>query len=616
MSLSGDLGHFPIIDVIQLLHGSRKSGTLRLSGKKGESHLVFHDGDLVSANFLNNRVRIGQVLVSAGAITEEQLALALDIQKNAGDNCKPLVITLLENSMVEETAAYNCLESLIEMTIVDVLTWKDGHFSLNISKNEDAGGDHLPVTNFPQMILLNSQGILMDSLRIFDEKLRDGTMDEILSIAGISNLDLGAEQPGSGASVITSDGSDQYASPPVLQQLLEEQRNMVHRSRDKSFREVDAVKKLIIEEFSYATNAQKRQLLLLLAGPAPKDNAATPPPKIAAIVLTQSPLLSAIFRSICYQEGVYAVSSDTIASLDINVRLLLCQALRLVIFLDVPHDVTAQNTIQICKDLQKYPQASVVLVACSRFWDTLGLQALSSGIRSIIPRPCRECTEGSAAQQTLTFCSNLGAFLRTLSSECGSSDNQRFFTCISQLRRCRTLTEITAALLAYLTKPFERAIVFSVTKSELVAEQSFGVKGDKSEGLAPISNLHIPLDDQPVFEDVIKTGQMYYGFHIDSTCPHHLYRAVGRPDNPEVLVFPLVRANTVVALIYADFALKPVSSPSIHHLEALLQYTTVQINVSTYRQKLKSMLDRQKMQDLDRSQGLQAEMPTEATPGG
>ena len=130
MSLKGDLKHFPIIDIIQLLHGSRKTGVLRISSDKLESQLVFHDGDIVSANYLNNRVRIGQVLVSAGAITEEQLAQALDIQKNAEDDRKPLVITLLEHNMVDETAAYNGIKSLIEMTIVEGLTWKEGQFSL------------------------------------------------------------------------------------------------------------------------------------------------------------------------------------------------------------------------------------------------------------------------------------------------------------------------------------------------------------------------------------------------------------------------------------------------------------------------------------------------------
>jgi hypothetical protein len=591
MTLNGDLEHFPIIDIIQLLNGARKSGVLHLSSGKGESQLVFHEGDLVSANFLNNRVRIGQVLVSAGAITEEQLARALDIQKNAGDDRKPLVITLLEHDMVDETAAYNGIESLIEMTVVEVLTWKDGHFSLDVARSDHAGGYHFSRTKFPQRILLNAQGVLLESLRIFDEKVRDGSMDEILSIAGVSNRDLDAEQPGNNAPAITSNGRDPDDVPSMLQQLLDEQRDMIQRSGDQSYRAVDAVKKLIVDEFSSASKEQKRQLLSLLAGPLPEGDATTAPPCIAVIVITQSPLLSTMVRSICFQEGVYAVSTDNIASLDINIRLLLCQTLHLVIFLDVPHGDAMQDTMQICRDLQKYPQASVVLAACSRFWDSQGLQALGSGIRSIIPRPCKQCAEESSVLQALAFCSGLGAFLRTLSSEFSSCDDQRFFACISRLRSCKTHAEITVAVLAYLIEVFERAIVFFVTESELVAEHSFGVKGAKDEGVATLSNLSIPLDDQEIFEDVIKTGQMYYGFHSDSTWPHQLYRLVGRPDSPEVLLFPFMRANTVVAFIYADFGLELASSPSLHYLDALLQYTTAQISVSAYRQKLKTMLE-------------------------
>lgn len=597
MSLNGDLEHFPIIDVIQLLHGSRKTGVFRLSSEKGESQLVFHDGDIVSANFLNDRVRIGQVLVSAGAITEEQLSQALDIQKNAGDDRKPLVITLLEHNMVDETAAYNGIESLIEMTIVEVLTWKEGHFSLDIGGSGNSDGYHFSKTKFPQRIILNSQGILMESLRIFDEKVRDGTMDEILSIAGVASRDLDAELPGNYAAVVTSEGCDLDGPLSTLQQLLAEQRNLIQRSGDQSYREVDAVKKLIVEEFPSAAKEQIGQLVSLLAGPLPEEHVSMKPPDIAVIVITPSPLLSTIFRSICCQKGVYAVSSDSITSLDINIRLLLCQTVQLFIFLDVPHDDAMQDTMQICKELQKYPQASVVLVACSHFWSTMGLQALGSGIRSIIPRPCRECSEESSVQQTLAFCAELGAFLCTLSSEYSSSEEQRFFTCISRLRSCKKSTEITAAVLGYLIDVFERAIVFLVTESDLAAEQSFGVKVDKCEGLVPLSNLRIQFDDQPIFEDVIKTGQMYYGFYSDSTWSHQLYRLIGRPDSPEMLVFPIIRANTVVAFIYADFGSKPAPSPSLHYLDALLQYTTAQITVSAYRQKVKSLLEQQRKQN-------------------
>src|ERR1039457_3281890 len=192
MSITGELKHFPIIDIVQLLHGTRNSGVLRISSEKGESQLVFHNGDLVSANYLNSRVRIGQVLVRAGALTDEQLTQALEIQKSAGKNRKPLVLTLLEHNMIDEPAAYSGIEALIEMTIVEVLTWKSGRFALDMAGSDSADGYHFSPTKFQQQILLNAQGILMESLRIFDEKMRDGTMDEILNIAGVSNQDLDA----------------------------------------------------------------------------------------------------------------------------------------------------------------------------------------------------------------------------------------------------------------------------------------------------------------------------------------------------------------------------------------------------------------------------------------
>lgn len=66
MSFSGDLEHLPIVDVIQLLHTTRKSGTLCVRGRTGESQLVFKDGYIVSANHPNNSIRIGRLLAESG----------------------------------------------------------------------------------------------------------------------------------------------------------------------------------------------------------------------------------------------------------------------------------------------------------------------------------------------------------------------------------------------------------------------------------------------------------------------------------------------------------------------------------------------------------------------
>ncbi len=588
MSLKGDLKHFPIIDVIQLLHGSRKTGVLRIACENRESQLVFHEGDLVSANYLNNRVRIGQVLVSAGAITEQQLARALEIQNSAGDDRKPLVITLLEHDMVDEKAAYNGLEALIEMTIVEALTWKEGEFSLEITDGNSVNGYHYSGMEFPQRILLNSQGILMESLRILDERVRDGEMAELLSIAGVDSLDLDVEQTLNGLSVSRPD--DRKADE--LQRLLTEQRNMLQSGSDQSYRSPDAIRELIVEELPHAANGQKVELLSILSAPVADENSPAGPSGVAVIVITGSRLLSAMARSICCREGIYAIATDDIASIDIKIRLLLCQMLRLVILLDVPHDESAQDTLQICGELQKYPQASVVLLACARFWNRLGLRALGSGVRAIIPRPCGECGEATLAEQALVFCSGFGAFLGTLSSECANDDEQRFFASVSRLRDSKTAAEVALNVLDYLMKLFERAIVFQVTEAGLAAELAFGVGGAKADGITSLANLCLPIDDQGIFEDVVKSGQMYYGFHSDSTWPHHLYRLVGRPDSPEVLVFPLIRANTVIAIIYADFGSKPAPpSPPLSHLNALTTYTTAQVSILAYRQKLKSMLE-------------------------
>lgn len=590
MALKGSLEHFPIIDVIQMLNGARKTGILRLSCDKGESQLVFHEGDLVSANFLNSKVRIGQVLVSSGAISEDTLAKGLDIQSKAGDNRKPLVITLLEHGLVEETAAYNSIESLIEMTVVEVLTWKKGEFSLEIADNGSAGAYHFSRTSFPQRILLNAQGVLMESLRIFDEKVRDGSMEEILSIAGVNNIDLDSEQ--SATPTIQSGSYDPDNVPSAMQQLLSEQRSMIQRSGDQSYRTVDALKSMIVEAFPHGAKEHKRTLLNLLAlkegaEPVPAESA----PDLAVIVITSSQLLSTMVRAICHQEGVYAVATDNVITLDINIRLLLCQSLHLIILLDVPHDPDVQDTLQICSDLQKYPQASIVLAACSRFWVTRGMQALGAGIKAVIPRPCADCTKDAAILQAIGFHAGFSRYLHTLADQFSSGEDQMYFTCITQLQSSATRTEITVAVLEYLLGKFERAIAFVVSDSGLVAENSFGVKGPKEEGIATLSNLVIPLDDQEIFEQVIKTGSMYYGFYSDSTWPHELYRLIGRPDSPEVLVFPFIRANSVVALIYADFGKLLASSPSLHYLDALVQYTTAQISVSAYRQKLKTLSD-------------------------
>jgi Domain of unknown function (DUF4388) len=178
VSFTGDLEDLPIVDVIQLLHATRKSGILRLQSRKGESDLVFKDGYIVSASHLNNSVRIGTILIQRNVITPEILDQTLLEQRNAGGRRKPLIVSLLDKGAVKDEDAYRGLEHLIELTIVEILTWKRGTFTLEALREAAADGYRYYPGKINREINVDAQGVLMDALRVFDEKVRDGEVAE------------------------------------------------------------------------------------------------------------------------------------------------------------------------------------------------------------------------------------------------------------------------------------------------------------------------------------------------------------------------------------------------------------------------------------------------------
>ncbi len=178
MSLTGELEYLPIVDVIQLLHSTRKSGILRVASRKGESQLVFKDGCIVSANHLNSSVRIGKILVDLNIISQETLAQALQAQLRAGKDRKPLIVTLIERGGVKEEDAYRGLEQLIELTLVEILTWKKGTFTLDVLPSSVSDEYRYYPERISREIDVDTQVVLLDSLRIYDEKRREGELAE------------------------------------------------------------------------------------------------------------------------------------------------------------------------------------------------------------------------------------------------------------------------------------------------------------------------------------------------------------------------------------------------------------------------------------------------------
>lgn len=580
MSFNGDLEHFPLVDVIQLLHMTSKTGILYLKSPKGESQLVFHDGFFVSANHLNNSVRIGKVLADMNAITMEELNQALAEQKEAGRNRKPLIATLIEQGTIDKETAFKGLETLIEMTIVEVLTWASGTFSLDVSKENVSDEYRYFPEKLQQEILLNAQGILMDSLRIYDEKMRDGTLSQIFFSEEASS-DSAAPASVSDTLDITADLLGLDALDTITRKIPDVFIGL--KDHDPADEHRQAVTRALPE----TTIDQQELLVSFLTDRSTPASTNLAPPVTAIILLTQNELFSHGITTICKHENLFVFASDEESGLNIVIEQSLGRDLHPVLVIDIPHDDDGMQTLALVRQkVIAYPQISILITACCHTWRSISMDALGAGTRSIIPRPCSRCHEDSYVPQIIAFLSGIGSFLKSILPVPDAEVGHQFIVALNQLKPLSEPPEIALVMLRFAALQFERALTFVVTKSEVIAEKSIGITEPKSNTPTAPLLFRIPLERHSVLQEVVEKGRLYYGQRSDSVFTNLLYKEIGAPHSPKVMVVPLISRGKVIAVTYADFGAKPVSPPQINLLEALAQHAGSTLDNALYRKSI------------------------------
>lgn len=402
MAFTGDLEHLPIVDVIQLMNSTRKTGVLSVRGRKGESQLVFKDGYIVSASHLNNSVRIGQVLIEKGIITPQQLDQGLQRQQLDGADRKPLAITLIEMGLLAEQDAYKGLQHLIEMTVVEILTWKSGKFTLDHLSDVV----HSEFKYYPEKmnheVNVNTQSILMDALRIFDEKMRDGlieaepdepavaaaTPDEIISAddLGLSELDL-----------IETNVPPAFAAVAPF--------DPVHFQREQLQSLVPELSETVREKI--ATFLAKHTL-------APDAEQKTDPAGRQLILAASDRLLIHALGTVARSGGISLTAVSSGAEAESAADSFMQQGKRTGIIFDAPaHAATEEHArIMTARNslCSRYPGfACIQLVAADAVF--LALDAYRSGVRAVVPRPTLEACIDSFAEELIALVEFLPAYL-------------------------------------------------------------------------------------------------------------------------------------------------------------------------------------------------------------
>jgi len=160
LSLEGNLRVFALTEIFQMLGMQRKSGLLTVEGTRDTITIGFLSGQVVWVESSSNPVenRIGNLLVKAGRLSEEQLARALEIQKKRHERLGRL---LLREEMVRPDDLREALRIQVLRIVFQAFGWTDGRFRFT----PQAAVEH----DVDQLTPLQTESILLEAARTFDE---------------------------------------------------------------------------------------------------------------------------------------------------------------------------------------------------------------------------------------------------------------------------------------------------------------------------------------------------------------------------------------------------------------------------------------------------------------
>lgn len=581
MSFTGDLEHLPIVDILQLLHSTRKSGILRVSGRRGASNLVFKDGYIVSANHLNNSIRIGSILVRRGAISQEILEQTLNAQQEAGAARKPLIVTLLEKGLIGEEDAYRGLEALIEITVVEILTWKKGTFVLDVLSGIVSDDYRYYPAKIEHEISVDTQGVLMDSLRIFDEKLRDGELQE--DYPDEDEYSAGSSADGNGT-VLSADDLGladleqlERKIPDVFYGLADHDPAMVHRQK---------LSKTSARLFPEKLDA----FIEFLVKYPPADESREGAAALSLLFFGSSEILHHAVTTVCKHAGIPVFATDDEQNLDPIILKYLANNCLPLLVLDSPDPADASCSVEIITSLRRsirnsYPRISIIQLAPLHD-DAFTLEAYDEGVRAVIPRPSREITSDSFVADTIRFLRTFETYVRGFAAEQGSLLAYRLNESVTGLREIREVPEVALAVLQFAALMFERAVTLIVRETELVAERGIGITSNPGRAATPPLGFRIPLTGPSLFRTVIETGRIHFGKTDDASVRDHLFKEIGPPLRSTLLLLPLKLRGKTIALVYGDFGNGNLAPVELDLLEILVNQAELALDNAAYRKKL------------------------------
>jgi hypothetical protein len=488
MSFQGRVEDVAIADVMQLIRLGGHSGTLSIHAGEQEGLIGFERGRLVSA-WSHRSLRLGEMLLAAGAIDEPSLQRALEAQETERPR-RAIGQILVRQGATTPEVIRQVIGQEIERVVKEVLAWPMGTFDFALD-------DLTPLVEVSRFsgapkVDLDTQQVLMEVLQAMEEE-----------------------------------STRVSSSPPTPTEVAPEGSETV-------------------EEFVQVVTKSGRKPNAAKTTPAPEspisDTAITarheaPDRPRFQLVSPDADLLERINR-------ILAETGDRISAVGLRDAgtSLLGEAPPIVV-VDLRYQPQGVDTLTaLCR---ARPRASIIVLFEGRAPLRELYQAGVLSITSLSPETVAACLRTVARQRK--YLSNESAI-----AEGVRASFARLRRIIADLRSGLLATSVSLNLLSVVAESLDRGVLLVPDGDRLVALGAFGLTGQGDELVTKTQNLAFPVGESGIFFECLKDSQTRRVSFDIAGLPQAFREVVDRPVSGESVVLPVPGSDRVIAVIYLD----------------------------------------------------------------
>ncbi len=533
MSLNGNLEDLPLLDILQIVSFSKKTGYLAIQAEPGQGAIVFRDG-LVVASFTWDSLPV------------DPRAASLPEAKRA--------------TLIRERIAM-ALEHLIRL--------REGQFSFSLTEEIPAAIAGRDITGETLHGGINPQELLLDLARGIDEDRRDSSAALEASFAQPME-----EEPLAG---VPPDDSDD----DVVAAFVREARTSPAPPED------DDLFEHTVPLPALDLPAAPPDEAVAPAPPEPAPPEAPPSPPARTILLVDDEadvrgVLAGLFRMVGYE--VIEADEPSAAVKEAQKLGKIPKEFLLITDLGMPTSggSSFHGGFEVVKRLGKMNLHPPVLMMTESLSPALHARARQLGISSFVFKPSLSKLDSKQFEADLrAFASKLvqdvlprlgrpergprkprrppsgsagpaPAPLRPASMEDLSRDFSMLQRRLDELRGHGDATQISVLVMRVAREFFERGILFLVKHEDIRGLGGFGsAPKDQNIGLLA-RDIVVSLAEPSVFRDVVSGRRPFVGVLPEGKWSRYLVGKIGQFQSAEVALMPLLTHRETIAVLFGD----------------------------------------------------------------